>query len=143
MGNNTKNRPSTKLEAQGSKPRVERAPEGKRKERLLCFHTAIVKPSTLVTEKFYWSMMTHSCQQLLLVKCEMNLRFTCSSGKERRMFSPFCRHVLVKSSIYQIYLVAKSVMDSVAPAVIVVVPLPSIAEEQVRNNEFDLKVGCW
>ena len=36
---------------------------------------------------------------------------------------------------------AKSVIDSVAPAVIVVVSLRSIVEEQFRNTEFDLKIG--
>ena len=45
MGNNTKNRPSTKLEAQGSKPRVERAPEGERKERLLSYSDCEAKHS--------------------------------------------------------------------------------------------------
>lgn len=44
-----------------------------------------------------------------------------------------------KSLIYQSYSIAKSVIDGASPAVIVVVPLRSIAEEQVRNNEFDLK----
>ena len=44
-----------------------------------------------------------------------------------------------KSLIYQSYCVAKNAIDSVMPAVIVVVPLRSIAEEQVRNDEFDLK----
>jgi len=35
--------------------------------------------------------------------------------------------------------VAKSVTDAVAPAVIVVVLLQSIAEEEVRINDFDFK----
>ena len=46
-----------------------------------------------------------------------------------------------KILIYQTYSVAKSANDSVAPAVIVVVSLRNIAEEQLRNSEFDLKVG--
>ena len=46
-----------------------------------------------------------------------------------------------KSLIYQNYSLAKSVVDTVAPAMIVVIPLRSIAEEQVRNNEFDLKAA--
>ena len=36
---------------------------------------------------------------------------------------------------------AKSVIDAVAPVVIVVVSLRSIAKEQLRNSEFDFKVG--
>ena len=44
-----------------------------------------------------------------------------------------------KSLIYQSYCVAKNAIDSVMPAVIVLVPLRSIAAEQVRNDEFDLK----
>ena len=54
------------------------------------------------------------------------------------MFSPLFRQVFGKILIDQSYSVAKSVIDSVASAVIVAVPLPSIAEEQLRNNEFDL-----
>ena len=46
-----------------------------------------------------------------------------------------------KSLIYQSYCVTKNVIDGVAPAVIVVVPLRSIAEEQVRSNEFGLKAA--
>ena len=46
-----------------------------------------------------------------------------------------------KSLIYQSYSLAKSEIDAVSPAVMVIVPLRSIAEEQVRNNEFDLKVA--
>ena len=41
-----------------------------------------------------------------------------------------------KSLIYQSYCAAKNAIDSVMPAVIVVVPLRSIAEEQVRNYYF-------
>ena len=44
-----------------------------------------------------------------------------------------------KNLIYQSYCFAKNAIDSVMPSVIVVVPLRSIAEEQVRNDEFDLK----
>ena len=36
---------------------------------------------------------------------------------------------------------AKSVIDAIAPAVIFVVSLRSIAEEQIKNSEFDLRVG--
>ena len=46
-----------------------------------------------------------------------------------------------KSLIYQSYSLAKSEIDAVSPAVMVIVPLRSIAEEQVRNNEFDLKAA--
>ena len=46
-----------------------------------------------------------------------------------------------KSLFYQSYSLAKSEIDTVSPAVMVIVPLRSIAEEQVRNNEFDLKAA--
>ena len=43
-----------------------------------------------------------------------------------------------KSFMYQSYSAAKCVIDAVTPTVTVVMLLRSIAEEQVRNNEFDL-----
>ena len=44
-----------------------------------------------------------------------------------------------QSLIYQSYSLANSEIDAVSPAVhvIIIVPLQSIAEEQVRDNEFD------
>ena len=46
-----------------------------------------------------------------------------------------------KSLIYQSYSLAKSEINAVSPAVIVIVQLRRIAEEQVRNNEVDLKAA--
>ena len=46
-----------------------------------------------------------------------------------------------KSLIYQCYSLAKSEIDALSPAIIVIVPLQSIAEEQVRNSESDLKAA--
>ena len=40
--------------------------------------------------------------------------------------------------MYQNHSVAKCVIDAVMPTMTVVMLLRSIAEEQVRNNEFDL-----
>ena len=46
-----------------------------------------------------------------------------------------------KSLIYQSYSSAKSEIDAVSPAVIVIIPPQSVAEEQVRNSEFDIKAA--
>ena len=46
-----------------------------------------------------------------------------------------------KSLIYQSYFLAKSAIDGAMPAVIVVVLLRSIATDQVKTDEFDLKAA--
>ena len=56
------------------------------------------------------------------------------------MFSQFCRRHLVKASFTKAIELQK-MLSIVMPAVIVVVPLRSIAEEQARNDEFDLKAA--
>ena len=58
---------------------------------------------------------------------------------EKNGFCAVLQKAFGKCLIYQSYSVAKSVVHTVAPAVIVVILLQSIAEEQVRNNEFGLK----
>ena len=45
------------------------------------------------------------------------------------------------SHLFLRFCIISTVSLSVAPAVTVVVPLRSIAEEQFRNSEFDLKIG--
>ena len=62
--------------------------------------------------------------------CRQNAR-----SKNRLFCSKFCRQNLSKPNS-----VAKSVIDCVAPALIVVVPLRSMAGEQVRKNGFDLYI---
>lgn len=46
-----------------------------------------------------------------------------------------------KSLIYQSYSLAKSEIDALSPAINVIVPLRSIAEDHDRNSEFDLKAA--
>ena len=81
--------------------------------------------------------MANTCQQPLLVIFNSIKSWNVYAEDVYAVFSTSFSKLL----IYQTYSVAKSVIDAVAPAVIFVVSLRSIAEEQIKNSEFDLKVS--
>ena len=81
--------------------------------------------------------MTNTCQQPLLVIFNSTKSWNVYAEDVYAVFPTSFSKLL----IYQTYSVAKSVIDAIAPAVIFVVSLRSIAEEQIRNSEFDLRVS--
>ena len=46
-----------------------------------------------------------------------------------------------KSLIYQSYAFARNVLNGCPPIILVIIPLRSIVQEQLKNNEFELKAA--